>query len=198
MEIGGYLLLHSDDRIRRLTRACGRQDSMKKDEEIQSVLFKKFEDVCKGLSDVKTEFVDAQIDNKETELSKLAAAKKAAADNYKAAENAYLLQTSVGETQYLVVLKAVAEFATLKEDKGFLLWVKANNVLESINEVVADTPTRLLSWINASYDSYVKGRKEANNKKAAAAAAKAARAKALADLKASGVSLEEILAEFGM
>ena len=170
---------------------------MKTNEEIQSVLFEAFEELCKGVNDEKQSFVSSQLEIEDSELSKLAAAKKAAADNYKAAENNYLLQTSVGSTQYLVVLKAVAEFAAIKEDKGFLLWIKANGVLESINEVVADTPTRLLSWLNSSYDSYIKGRKEANNRKAAAAAAKAARAKALADLKESGVSLDEILAAFG-
>lgn len=170
---------------------------MKTNEEIQSAVFAAFEELCKGVNDEKQSFVSAQLEIESSELSKLAAAKKAAADNYKAAENAYLLQTSVGNSQYLVVLKAVAKFATLKEDKGFLLWIKANGVLESVNEIVADTPTRLLSWLNSTYDSYVRGRKEATNKKAAAAAAKAARAKALADLKESGVSLDEILAAFG-
>lgn len=166
------------------------------DEEVQSILSTEFDDLCKGISDEKKEFVSSQLEDKGSELTKLAAAKKIAADKYKAAENAYLLRTSVGDSQYIVLLKAAAFFATLKEDKGFLMWVKANSVLNSVNEVVTDTSTRLLSWLNASYEAYVRGRKEASNKKAAAAAAKAARAKALADLKASGISLDEILAEF--
>ena len=106
-------------------------------------------------------------------MFKFAAAKKAATDNYLKAENAYLLQTEVGSAQYAVLLNAIATFATEKEDKGFLLWIKENGIIERTNEIVTDTPTRLLSWLNHTFESYISGKKEACNRKAAMAEKKA-------------------------
>lgn len=170
---------------------------MKTEEEVQNVLANSFEKLCEGVYNEKQEFIKLQLKDESSDLSKLAAEKKAASDRYDKAEDAYLLQTSVGSSQYVVVLKAVAQFATAKGDKGFLVWIRDNNKLSSINELVADTPTKLLRFINRLYKSYTDGRLAANEKKAAAAAAKEAAAKAIADLKASGLSIDEILEEFG-
>lgn len=153
--------------------------------------------MCAGVAASKSEFVAAQLDDQKSELSLKVAAKKAAADEYKKAENAYLLQTSVGEAQTLVLLKAAARFATEKGDKGFLLWLQANGVLLSVDEVVTDTPTRLLSWLNNTFDAYVRGKKEAISKKKSSEEKKAAALAAVEDLKNSGLSLEEIIAAFG-
>lgn len=169
---------------------------MRTEEQLQEELLNGFTKLCKGVSDEKQEFVKLQLKDESSELSKLAAAKKAAADAYDRAEGAYLLQTSVGDSQYVVVLKAVAQYATAKNDKGFLMWIRDNNKLSSINELVADTPTKLLRFLNRLYKSYADGRLAANERKAAIAAEKAAAAKAIADLKASGMSIDEILAEF--
>ena len=162
---------------------------MKTNEEIQNVIFAEFETLCGGVYATKQEFVNSQLDNNKSELSVLYAAKKKASDDYNDAVNAYLLQTSVGETQTLVLLKAAATFAAEKEDKGFLLWLQANNVLLSVGEIVCDTPTRLLSWLNNTFDAYIKGKKEVLNKKKAGLSA-------IEQLRSSGLSMEEIIAAF--
>ena len=169
---------------------------MKTNEQIQSVIFAKFEDVCFGVSNLKRDFVTAQLGIADSELSKFAAAKKAAADNYLKAENDYLMQTEVYNAQYAVLLNAIAAFATEKADKGFLIWIKENGIIERTNEVVTDTPTRLMSWLNHTFESYISGKKEVCKKKAATAEKKAIAAKALDTLRSLGVSMDDILAEF--
>lgn len=171
--------------------------SMLTKEQLERVIFSEFETLCAGVAASKSEFVTAQLDDPKSGLSVKYAAKKAAADEYKKAENAYLLQTSVGETQTLVLLKAAARFATEKIDKGFLLWLQSNGVLLSVDEVVTDTPTRLLSWLNNTFDAYIRGKKEAINKKKAGEEKKAAALAAVEELKASGLSLDEVIAAFG-
>lgn len=170
---------------------------MRTNEEIQSVLFNEFSTLCDGINVTKQVFVNAQLDVADSDLSIAYAKKKAAADAYKKAENAYLLGTSLGESQALVLLKAAARFAEEKADKGFLLWLQANGILLSVSEVVSDTPTRLLSWINNTFESYVSGKREAMSKKKASEEKKKAGLSAIDELKASGLSLEEIIAAFG-
>ena len=110
--------------------------------------------------------------------SDLEAAKKAAAAAaYKKAENEYLLRTNLGDIQINILQRAVKEFAILKEDFDFLLWVASNHKLQQITDICTDTETRLMSFLNNTYATYISGKnaakKAANEKKAARAAAKA-------------------------
>lgn len=170
---------------------------MKTNEELQSLIFANFENYCKAVNNTKNEFVKAQINDCYSDLSKLAVAKRAAAENYRKAENAYLLQTSIGETQNIILLQAIATFASEKEDKGFLLWIRDNNIIESTNELVTDTPTRLLSWLNNNFTSYIKGKKETINKKKEQEKEKRETDEAIEKLKENGLSLDDIIEKFG-
>ena len=73
--------------------------------------------------------------------------------------------------------RAIKEFAELKEDFDFLVWVAKNHKLQEISDICTDTETRLLSFLNNLYATYISGknaaRKAASEKKAAKAAAKA-------------------------
>lgn len=166
---------------------------MKTNEQIQRVIFANFETICFGVSNLKRDFVTAQLENTDSELSKFAAAKKAATDNYIKAENEYLMQTEVVSAQYAVLLNAIATFATEKEDKGFLLWIKENGIIERTNEIVTDTPTRLMSWLNHTFESYISGKKEICKRKAIMAEKRAKAAEALATLRSLDVSFDDIM-----
>ena len=167
---------------------------MKTNEQIQSVIFAKFETICFGVSNLKREFVTSQLENVDSELFKFAAEKKAANDNYLKAENEYLLQTEVGSAQYTVLLNAIATFATEKGEKDFVIWIKDNGIIERTNEIVTDTPTRLLSWLNRTFESYISGKKEICKRKAVMAEKRAKAAEALATLRSLDVSFDDIMA----
>ena len=76
-----------------------------------------------------------------------------------------------------ILQRAVKEFAELKEDFDFLVWVAKNHKLQSVSDICTDTETRLMSFLNNTYATYISGknaaRKAASEKKAAKAAAKA-------------------------
>lgn len=149
---------------------------MKTNEQIESAIISKFANDVLGVSAIKEEHVNNQLSVSDSELS-IAAAKKAAAAAYKKAENDYLLRTNLGDIQTNILQRAIKEFAELKEDFDFLVWVAKNHKLQEISDVCTDTETRLLSFLNNLYAAYISGknaaRKAANEKKAAKAAAKA-------------------------
>lgn len=149
---------------------------MKTNEQIESAIISKFANDVLGVSAIKEEHVNNQLSVSDSELS-IAAAKKAAAAAYKKAENDYLLRTNLGDIQTNILQRAIKEFAELKEDFDFLVWVAKNHKLQEISDICTDTETRLLSFLNNLYAAYISGknaaRKAANEKKAAKAAAKA-------------------------
>ena len=150
---------------------------MKTNEQIESAIISKFANDVLGVSAIKEEHVNNQLSASDSELSIAAAAKAAAAAAYKKAENDYLLRTNLGEIQTNILQRAIKEFAELKEDFDFLVWVAKNHKLQEISDVCTDTEKRLLSFLNNLYAAYISGknaaRKAANEKKAAKAAAKA-------------------------
>ena len=150
---------------------------MKTNEQIESVIISIFDVDVLGISTIKKEHVDAQLGIADSELAIAAAKKAAAAAAYKDTENEYLLRTNLGDIQMNILQRALKEFAVLKEDIDFLVWVSSNHKLQSVNEICTDTTTRLLSFLNNLYADYVSGKnaakKAASEKKAAAAAAKA-------------------------
>ena len=150
---------------------------MKTNEQIKSAIISKFANDVLGVSAIKEEHVNNQLSASDSELSIAAAAKAAAAAAYKKAENDYLLRTNLGEIQTNILQRAIKEFAELKEDFDFLVWVAKNHKLQEISDVCTDTEKRLLSFLNNLYAAYISGknaaRKAANEKKAAKAAAKA-------------------------
>lgn len=149
---------------------------MKTNEQIENVIISKFANDVLGVSAIKEEHVNNQLAVLDSELAK-AAAKKAAAAAYKKTENDYLLQTNLGDIQTNILQRSVKEFAILKEDFEFLVWVANNHKLQYVSDICTDTTTRLMSFLNNMYISYVSGKnaakKAASEKKAAKAAAKA-------------------------
>lgn len=151
---------------------------MKTNEQIESAIISKFANDVLGVSAIKEEHVNNQLSVSDSELS-IAAAKKAAAAAaaYKKAENDYLLRTNLGDIQTNILQRAIKDFAELKEDFDFLVWVAKNHKLQEISDICTDTETRLLSFLNNLYAAYISGknaaRKAASEKKAAKAAAKA-------------------------
>lgn len=149
---------------------------MKTNEQIESAIISKFANDVLGVSAIKEEHVNNQLAVADSELS-IAAAKKAAAAAYKKAENDYLLRTNLGDIQTNILQRAIKEFAELKEDFDFLVWVAKNHKLQSVSDVCTDTETRLMSFLNNTYAVYISGKnaakKASSEKKAAKAAAKA-------------------------
>lgn len=151
---------------------------MKTNEQIESAIISKFANDVLGVSAIKEEHVNNQLAVSDSELA-IAAAKKAAAAAaaYKRTENEYLLRTNLGDIQTNILQRAVREFSDLKEDFDFLVWVAKNHKLQEISDICTDTETRLLSFLNNLYATYISGknaaRKAASEKKAAKAAAKA-------------------------
>lgn len=150
---------------------------MKTNEQIENVIISMFDVDVLGVFTIKKEHVDAQLDIADSELAIAAAKKAAAAATYKDTENEYLLRTNLGDIQMNILQRALKEYAVLKEDIDFLVWVSSNHKLANVSEICTDTTTRLLSFLNNLYADYVAGRnaakKAASEKKAAAAAAKA-------------------------
>lgn len=150
---------------------------MKTNEQIESAIISKFADDVLGVSGIKEEHVNNQLSVADSELAVAAAKKAAAAAAYKSAENEYLLRTNLGDIQTNILQRAVKEFAELKEDFDFLVWVAKNHKLQSVSEVCTDTETRLMSFLNNTYAVYISGKnaakKASSEKKAAKAAAKA-------------------------
>lgn len=150
---------------------------MKTNEQIESAIISKFASDVLGVSAIKEEHVNNQLSVSDSELAIAAAKKAAAAAAYKKAENEYLLRTNLGDIQTNILQRAIKEFAELKEDFDFLVWVAKNHKLQEISDICTDTETRLLSFLNNLYATYISGknaaRKAANEKKAAKAAAKA-------------------------
>lgn len=150
---------------------------MKTNEQIEDVIISKFASDVLGVSAIKEEHVNNQLAVSDSELAKAAAKKAAAAAVYKKTENDYLLQTNLGDIQTNILQRAVKEFALLKEDFEFLVWVANNHKLQYVYDICTDTTTRLVSFLNNTYAAYVSGKnaakKAANEKKAAKAAAKA-------------------------
>ena len=149
---------------------------MKTNEQIERAIISKFANDVLGVSAIKEEHVNNQLAVSDSELA-AAAAKKAAAAAYKKAENNYLLRTNLGDIQTNILQRAIKEFAELKEDFDFLVWVAKNHKLQEISDICTDTETRLISFLNNLYATYISGknaaRKAASEKKAAKAAAKA-------------------------
>ena len=149
---------------------------MKTNEQIESAIISKFANDVLGVSAIKEEHVNNQLSVSDSELA-IAAAKKAAAAAYKKTENEYLLRTNLGDIQTNILQRAVREFSDLKGDFDFLVWVAKNHKLQEISDICTDTETRLLSFLNNLYATYISGknaaRKAASEKKAAKAAAKA-------------------------
>ena len=150
---------------------------MKTNEQIEDAIVAKFANDVLGVSAIKEEHVNNQLAVSDSELAIAAAKKAAAAAAYKKAENEYLLRTNLGDIQMNILQRAVKEFAILKEDFDFLLWVASNHKLQQITDICTDTETRLMSFLNNIYADYISGKnaakKAANEKKAAKAAAKA-------------------------
>ena len=150
---------------------------MKTNEQIESAIVAKFANDVLGVSAIKEEHVNNQLAVSDSELAVAAAKKAAAAAAYKKAENEYLLRTNLGDIQMNILQRAVKEFAILKEDFDFLLWVASNHKLQYVSDICTDTETRLMSFLNNIYADYISGKnaakKAANEKKAARAAAKA-------------------------
>ena len=150
---------------------------MKTNEQIENAIVAKFANDVLGVSAIKEEHVNNQLSVSDSELAIAAAKKAAAAAAYKKAENVYLLRTNLGDIQMNILQRAVKEFAILKEDFDFLLWVASNHKLQQITDICTDTETRLMSFLNNIYADYISGKnaakKAANEKKAARAAAKA-------------------------
>ena len=150
---------------------------MKTNEQIESVIISVFANDVLGVSAIKEEHVNNQLSVSDSELAIAAAKKAAAAAAYKKAENEYLLKTNLGDIQSSILQRAVKEFAELKEDFDFLVWVAKNHKLQSVFDICTDTETRLMSFLNNIYADYISGKnaakKAANEKKAARAAAKA-------------------------
>ena len=150
---------------------------MKTNEQIENAIVVKFANDVLGVSAIKEEHVNNQLAVSDSELAIAAAKKAAAAAAYKKAENEYLLRTNLGDIQMNILQRAVKEFAILKEDFDFLLWVASNHKLQQITDICTDTETRLMSFLNNIYADYISGKnaakKAANEKKAARAAAKA-------------------------
>lgn len=149
---------------------------MKTNEQIEGAIISKFANDVLGVSAIKEEHVNNQLAVADSELA-VAAAKKAAAAAYKSVENGYLLRTNLGDIQTNILQRAIKEFAELKEDFDFLVWVAKNHRLQSVSDICTDTETRLMSFLNNTYAVYISGknaaRKAASEKKAAKAAAKA-------------------------
>ena len=150
---------------------------MKTNEQIESAIVAKFADDVLGVSAIKEEHVNNQLAVADSELAVAAAKKAAAAAAYKKAENEYLLKTNLGDIQANILQRAIKDFAELKEDFDFLVWIAKNHKLQSVCDICTDTETRLLSFLNNTYATYISGknaaRKAAREKKAAKAAAKA-------------------------
>ena len=150
---------------------------MKTNEQIENAIISKFANDVLGVSAIKEEHVNNQLAVSDSELAIAAAKKAAAAAAYKSAENEYLLQTNLGDIQTNILQRAVKEFAILKEDFDFLVWVASNHKLQYVSDICTDTTTRLVSFLNNTYANYISGKnaakKAANEKKAAKAAAKA-------------------------
>ena len=150
---------------------------MKTNEQIESAIVAKFANDVLGVSAIKEEHVNNQLSISDSELAVAAAKKAAAAAAYKKAENEYLLKTNLGDIQTNILQRAIKEFAELKEDFDFLLWVASNHKLQYVYDICTDTETRLMSFLNNTYANYISGknaaRKAASEKKAAKAAAKA-------------------------
>ena len=150
---------------------------MKTNEQIENAIISKFANDVLGVSAIKEEHVNNQLAVSDSELAIAAAKKAAAAAAYKKAENEYLLQTNLGDIQTNILQRAIKEFAILKEDFDFLVWVASNHKLQYVSDICADTTTRLVSFLNNTYANYISGKnsakKAANEKKAAKAAAKA-------------------------
>lgn len=149
---------------------------MKTNEQIESAIISMFADDVLGVSGIKEEHVNNQLAVADSELSIAAAKKAAAAAAYKKAENDYLLRTNLGDIQTNILQRAIKEFAELKEDFDFLVWVAKNHKLQSVSDVCTDTETRLMSFLNNTYAVYISGKnaakKASSEKKAAKAAAK--------------------------
>ena len=150
---------------------------MKTNEQIESSIIAKFANDVLGVSAIKEEHVNNQLAVADSELAVAAAKKAAAAAAYKKAENEYLLKTNLGDIQANILQRAIKECAELKEDFDFLVWIAKNHKLQSVCAICSDTETRLLSFLNNTYATYISGknaaRKAASEKKAAKAAAKA-------------------------
>ena len=102
---------------------------MKTNEQIESSIIAKFANDVLGVSAIKEEHVNNQLAVSDSELAIAAAKKAAAAAAYKKAENEYLLKTNLGDIQANILQRAIKEFAILKEDFDFLLWVASNHKL---------------------------------------------------------------------
>ena len=150
---------------------------MKTNEQIESAIISVFANDVLGVSAIKEEHINNQLSVSDSELAIAAAKKAAAAAAYKKAENEYLLKTNLGDIQSSILQRAVKEFSELKEDFDFLVWVARNHKLQSVSDICTDTETRLMSFLNNLYATYISGKnaakKAANEKKAAKAAAKA-------------------------
>ena len=150
---------------------------MKTNEQIERAIVAKFYNDVLDVSEIKEEPVNSHLAVSDSELAIAAAKKAAAAAAYKKAENEYLLKTNLGDIQSSILQRAVREFSDLKEDFEFLVWVAKNHKLQSVSDICTDTETRLMSFLNNLYATYISGknaaRKAANEKKAAKAAAKA-------------------------
>lgn len=96
---------------------------MKTNEQIESAIISKFANDVLGVSAIKEEHVNNQLAVADSELAVAAAKKAAAAAAYKKAENEYLLRTNLGDIQTNILQRAIKEFAELKEDFDFLVWV---------------------------------------------------------------------------
>lgn len=150
---------------------------MKTNEQIENAIVAKFANDVLGVSAIKEEHVNSHLSVSDSELAIAAAKKAAAAAAYKSAENEYLLRTNLGDIQMNILQRAVKEFAELKEDFEFLVWVAKNHKLQYVSDICTDTTTRLMSFLNNTYANYISGKnaakKAASEKKAAKAAAKA-------------------------
>lgn len=150
---------------------------MKTNEQIEKAIISMFANDVLGVSAIKEEHINNQLAVADSELAVAAAKKAAAAAAYKSVENDYLLQTNLGDIQTNILQRAIKEFAELKEDFDFLVWVAKNHKLQYVSDICTDTETRLMSFLNNTYSAYISGKnaakKAASEKKAAKAAAKA-------------------------
>lgn len=187
---------------------------MKTEEQIFKAIEKSFRKECLGVSITRREFIKNAIeepikkffvdtsgmyeipaldseDAKDVSEQQFAYMMKYNSNvNFRNASAAYLLQTSIGETQHGILQKAVFKYAELKDDTAFLQWVFANHKLANVSVVCTDTTNRLNSFLTNLYKDYVDGMKQVSEeKKKKAAAAEEAKAAAAA---VSVMSDEEI------
>lgn len=166
---------------------------MKTIEDIEKIVKNAVSNDCYAVSIEKRVFLGDKLKDENSEIAKAKKNLDDAKTYYDMCCADYLLQTSIGSDQVAIFLSALKTYVRETGEVAFAEWLSLNNMC-TFDDVFADTANRVWARLMDLHADYVRARKLANTQKKSAERARAEAKASLANLRAAGLSLDDIIA----